>query len=85
MFLKAVEVGLACIPEEFERGTDLIPWYWEDNRAFLLACEYVGLCNLDGALETYEFLLDLSPGYRGYDESVVTHLHKILGIEDQNA
>ena len=84
MFLQAVKVGLACIPNEFERGTDLIPWHWEDNRAFLLACEYVGLCNLDEALESYEFLLDISPGYRGYYESVVPHLHKILNIEDED-
>lgn len=83
MFLQAVKAGMACIPKEFDRGTDLITWHWEDNRAFLLACEYVGLCNLEEALESYEFLLDVSPGYRGFDESVVVHLHKILGIEDK--
>ena len=81
MFLKAVGVGMACFPKGFERGTDLIPWHWEDNQAFLLACEYVGLCHLDDALESYEFLLDVSPGYRGYDELVVARLHEILGID----
>ncbi len=84
LFLTASKVGLDCIPEGFERGTDLIPWHYEENRSFLLACEYVGLCNLDEALESYEFLLDISPGYRGYDELLVAPLHKILGIEDED-
>jgi tetratricopeptide (TPR) repeat protein len=81
IFASAVGVGLACFPEGFERGVDLIPWYWEDNRAFLLACEYLGLCNLDKALETYEYVLDINPGYRNIDETVA-QLHKLLGIED---
>jgi tetratricopeptide (TPR) repeat protein len=81
LFESAVGVGLACLPDEFEEGTDLIPWHWEDNRAFLLACEYLGLCHLDKALDSYEYLLEINPGYR--DAGLVAKLRKILGIEDE--
>src|SRR6266536_4477427 len=28
IFESAVGIGLACLPEEFNRGVDLIPWHW---------------------------------------------------------
>ncbi|MGA9995531.1 MAG: hypothetical protein WBP93_08960 [Pyrinomonadaceae bacterium] len=83
MFESAMGVGLACLPDDFETGTDLIPWYWEDNRAFLLACEYLGLCHLDKALDAYGYLLEINPDYRGIAD-LVAKLHKILGIEDED-
>jgi tetratricopeptide (TPR) repeat protein len=82
-FESAIEVGLACLPDEFEVGTDLIPWYWEDNRAFLLACEYLGVCYLDKAFYTFEHLSAVNPGYRGISE-LITKLSNLRGGKDEN-
>src|SRR5947209_19923933 len=60
----AVVIGLACIPDEFEPGADLIPWHWEDNRDFLRAYENLGGCRIEQALDGFEHLLELNPGYR---------------------
>lgn len=60
-----VGIGLACFPSEFDTDKDLIPWYYEDNRAFLLAYENLGKCYLEKALNTLENLHDINPGYRG--------------------
>lgn len=66
----AVTIGLACLPEEFEPGKDLIPWHYEDNRPFLLAYENLGVCYLEKALEAFEHILELNPGYRGIAKKV---------------
>ena len=79
MFENTVAVGLACLPDEFKPGTDLIPSYWEDNRAFLWAGENLGLCYLEKALDTYESLSELNPLY---DYEFVRRLRELLGIKD---
>lgn len=70
VFESAVGVGVACLPEKFHAGVDSIPWYWEDNRAFLLACEYRATCHLESALNFYEYSLKVNPGYRAIDKLV---------------
>jgi tetratricopeptide (TPR) repeat protein len=83
IFQSAVGIGLACLPDEFELGTDLIPWHWEDNRAFLLACEYLGACYLEKSLDAFEDLLEINPGYRGIAD-LVGNLRKLCGLKDEN-
>jgi tetratricopeptide (TPR) repeat protein len=80
----AVGLGLACIPDEFEEGIDLIPWHWEDNRAFLRAYENLGSCHIGQALDYFEHLLELNPGYRGIGD-LVAQLRGLYGIEDEPA
>jgi hypothetical protein len=72
-----VAIGLACVPEGFEFGKDRIPWYWEDNRAFLRAYENLGGCYLDlgdgyvdKALDTFQQLLMLNPDDFGVSDLV---------------
>lgn len=79
-FEDAVMTGLTCLPEEFEQGKDLIPWYFDDNRPFLLAYENLGMCYLLQALEAFEHLLELNPGYRGIEDTV-DQLRKLCGFE----
>ena len=76
-FNNAVAIGLACVPEGFEFGKDRIPWYWEDNRAFLRAYENLGGCYLDlgngymdKALDTFQQLLMLNPDDFGVSDLV---------------
>lgn len=83
MLETAVVLGLACIPDEFEHGTDLIPWHWDDNRAFLLAYENLGNCYIEQALGAFEHLLELNPGYRGVGD-LVSQLRQICGFEEEN-
>lgn len=73
----AVTIGLACVPDPFEFGKDLIPWYWEDNRAFLQAYMNLGGCyldlgdgHLDYALDTFRQVLTINPGYHGVADLV---------------
>ncbi len=80
-FERTVAIGLACLPAEFERGTDLITKYWADNLAFLWACENLGLCCLEKSLDTYESLSELNPRY---DYQFIPKLRELLGIEDEN-
>jgi tetratricopeptide (TPR) repeat protein len=70
VFESAVGVGVACLPEKFQAGVDLIAWYWEDNWAFLLACEYLAACHLESALNFYEYSLKVNPDYRAIDKLV---------------
>jgi hypothetical protein len=56
---------------------DRIPWYWEDNRAFLRAYENLGGCYLDlgdgyvdKALDTFQQLLMLNPDDFGVSDLV---------------
>jgi len=83
MLVMAVVLGLACVPDEFEPGKDMIPWHWEDNRAFLRAYENLGSCHLKQALDAFEHLLELNPGYRGVGD-LVSQLRKICGFEEEN-
>lgn len=76
VFESAVGVGVACLPEEFQAGVDLIPWYWQDNRAWLLAIEYLAACHLESALNFYEYALKVNPGYRSIDK-LVEQLHDL--------
>jgi tetratricopeptide (TPR) repeat protein len=82
MLETVVMLGLACIPDEFEQGTDLIPWHWDDNRAFLLAYENLGNCYVEQALGAFEHLLELNPDYRGIGD-LVSQLRMIYGVEDK--
>ena len=70
VFEMAVGVGVACLPAKFEAGVDLIPWYWQDNRAWLLAIEYLAACHLESALNFYEYALKVNPEYRSIDKLV---------------
>ena len=70
VFESAVGVGVACLPENFQPGVDLIPWHWQDNRAFLLAVEYLAACHLESALNFFEYSLKVNPGYHGIDKLV---------------
>lgn len=79
MFESSVAIGLACFPDGFKPGTDLIQSHWADNRAFLWAGENLGLCCLEKALETYEFVSELNPDY---DDEFVHKLRELLGRED---
>lgn len=83
-FESAVAIGVACLPEKFEVGTDLIPWYWEDNRAFLLACEHLGVCHLENALNLFEYSLKINPGYHGINELVLRLRETATSIGIQN-
>jgi tetratricopeptide (TPR) repeat protein len=78
----AVGLGLACLPDNFEAGTDLIPWHWEDNRAFLLAFEHLGSCRIGQAFDCFEHLMELSPGSRGVG-NLVSQLRATYGVEDE--
>jgi tetratricopeptide (TPR) repeat protein len=76
-FRNAVAIGLACVPDDFEFGKDLIPWYWEDNRAFLTAYRNLGNSYIDlgndhihDALDTFRQVLTINPGYHGIDALV---------------
>jgi tetratricopeptide (TPR) repeat protein len=84
IFEGAVGVGVACLPEGFEFGKDRIPWYWEDNRAFLLACEHLAMTHLEKALNLFEYSLDINPGYHGIAE-LVSKLRCMCGFEDPQA
>jgi tetratricopeptide (TPR) repeat protein len=81
MLETAVTLGLACIPDEFEPGTDLIPWHWEDNRAFLRAYENLGSCRIGQALGAFGHLLELNPGHRGVGD-LLSRLLRIYGVEE---
>lgn len=81
----AVAIGLACVPDEFEFGKDLIPWDWEDNRAFLRAYLNLGGCYLDlgdghlnYALDTFRQVLTINPGYHGVAD-LVSQLQVLVG------
>jgi len=76
VFESAVGVGLACLPQNFQPDVDLIPWHWQDNRAFLLAIEHLAACHLESALNFYEYALKVNPGYRSIDK-LVEQLHDI--------
>lgn len=76
MFQSAVGMGLATLPDDFEIGTDRMPWYWEDNRAFLLAGEHLAISYLMKALDSLELSLNLNPGYHGIADMVA----KIRGL-----
>jgi tetratricopeptide (TPR) repeat protein len=39
----AVDIGLSCLPEEFQMGRDHLPWTVLENRPFLSACHGIGL------------------------------------------
>jgi tetratricopeptide (TPR) repeat protein len=67
---EAVEIGLACLPEEFEAGKDLLPWHWENNRPFLLAYENLATCYVQKSLDALEHLVELNPGYRGIADKI---------------
>lgn len=82
-FAEAVEIGLACLPEEFVAGEDLIPWHWEDNRPFLLAYENLGRCYLEQARDTFDHLLELNPGYRGITD-LLARLNELCGVETES-
>ena len=80
---KAVKIGLACLPEEFEVGIDLIPWHWEDNRPFLLAYENLASCYLLLSHNAFTNLLELSPGHRGI-AGLVARLDDVHSVEDES-
>ena len=80
-FKTAVNAGLACIPAEFEPGKDLIPWHYEDNRAFLMAYENLGVCTFEHSISILNQLHDINPGYRGIRD-LITKLNKVRGIEE---
>lgn len=83
MFQMGVTIGVACLPAKFNAGVDLIPWHWEDNRAFLLACEHLGASHLESALNMFEYTLKVNPGYHSID-ALVLKLRaacKSIGIE----
>jgi tetratricopeptide (TPR) repeat protein len=82
-FESAAGVGLACLPAGFEQGVDSIPWHFEDNRAFLLALEHLGVCYLEKALDAFEDLFELSPGYRGFGD-LLMKLREICGVEQHD-
>jgi len=82
MFESAVGAGVACLPDDFEIGEDLIPWYWQDNRAFLRACEHLGVTHLEKALGFFEYSLDINPGYHGIAD-LVSNLRQMCGFEDE--
>ncbi len=84
MFEGAVGVGMACLPDDFEIGKDLMPWYWEDNRAFLLACEHLAMTHIEKALNLFEYSLDINPGYHGIAE-LVSKLRAMCGVEERSS
>jgi|ERR1041384_7191981 hypothetical protein len=83
LFEGAVGLGVSCLPKEFVPGTDRLPWYWEDNRAFIIACEQLGVTHLMKGLEAFEYLLDVRCGYAGIEELAIGVRH-ICGIEDSS-
>ncbi len=81
MFQGAVGVGVVCLPDDFEIGKDLMPWYWQDNRAFLLACEHLAMTHLEKALEVFEYSLEINPGYHGIAD-LVSKLRVMCRVEN---
>lgn len=85
MFDSSVAIGRACLPDDFKPGIDLIPSYWEDNRAFLYAHDNLGLCCLHKSLLAYETVKELNPNH---ECETISKLREVLGIgeitSDQN-
>jgi len=64
---KVVDLGLGCLPKEFEMGRDLLPWLILENRPFLRAYHGLGLKYLargktERALDMFENILAMNPG-----------------------
>ena len=62
-----VDLGLSCLPQEFEMGRDLLPWLILENRPFLrayhgLGLEYLERGETEKALGIFENILALNPG-----------------------
>lgn len=62
-----VELGLSCLPKEFEMGRDRLPWPILENRPFLrayhgLGLEYLERGETEMALELFENILAMNPG-----------------------
>jgi tetratricopeptide (TPR) repeat protein len=62
-----VELGLSCLPTEFELGRDQLPWLILENRPFLRAYHGLGLAYLERgetekALGIFENILALNAG-----------------------
>jgi tetratricopeptide (TPR) repeat protein len=66
MWQETVAIGLDCLPEQFEIGRDLLPWYFLENRPFLrayhgLGLEYLERGEIDEALEISNNMLAMNP------------------------
>ena len=62
-----VELGLDCLPGEFEMGRDSLSWLILENRPFLrayhaLGLEYLGRGEVEKALEMVNNILAMNPG-----------------------
>ena len=62
-----VELGLDCLPGEFEMGRDSLSWLILENRPFLrayhaLGLEYLGRGEVERALEIFNNMLAMNPG-----------------------
>lgn len=79
-----VAMGLACLPEAFEMGRDLLPWIILENRPFLRAYHGLGLEYLDrgrvaDALEIFENILAMNPGDNQGVRALVIDCHFLQG------
>lgn len=64
---EAVELGLGCLPGEFDRGRHQLPWGILENRPFLrayhaLGLEYLERGRVEEALAVFEEILTMNPG-----------------------
>jgi tetratricopeptide (TPR) repeat protein len=63
---ETVQMGLDCLPEEFEMGQDTLPWIILENRPFLrayhgLGLEYLERGKMERALGIFEDILAMNP------------------------
>ncbi len=75
---EAVELGLGCLPADFERGGHQLPWVLLENRPFLRAYHALGLEYLERgwveeALRVFDEILTMNPSdNQGVRSLVVT-------------
>ncbi len=67
LWQEAVELGLGCLPGDFERGRHQLPWGILENRPFLrayhaLGLGYLGRGEVEKALGIFEGILTMNPG-----------------------
>jgi tetratricopeptide (TPR) repeat protein len=81
---ETVQMGLDCLPEEFEMRRDTLPWIIVENRPFLRACHGLGLEYLERgeterALSIFEDILAMNPGDNQGVRALAIDCHFRLG------
>jgi tetratricopeptide (TPR) repeat protein len=85
---ETVQMGLDCLPEEFEIGQDTLPWIILENRPFLrayhgLGLEYLERGKTERALEIFEDILAMNPNDNQGVRALAIDCHFRLGHPEQ--